>query len=429
MRYGVVWHPSSRNLGEDIQALAAGALLPRIDAAVDGGRLDEAPPGDGSPLAVLLGGHLLRRRYSWPPHPTLRPVLLGAHISREDVWGGSLADLAGLGLDYLRTHGPVGCRDEATAALLQEAGIDSEVTCCLTLTLERPGDVPRRGPYVCCVDVPDKAVEALQRYAKAASREVRVMTHQLPPEALTETFQQRMERAQAAVRAYAGAAFVVTRRLHCALACLAVETPVLLLYNSGYEDPRRFAPMDALFPVAAVEDFIASVGRGGFPTLAENPGKYLRWRRLLKEKAAAGLARAATQAPAPAPDAQARAAWQGQLLRRLAVHAAGKIQGLEREQYDLIHDKFSLLLTEDSVKSRLLDCLAQPGLEQALARYALGRALARLPWWKRPAAHRRWKAQLRRGESPPEVAQADPLTLITAQLARLGWPTPEGKER
>lgn len=47
MRYGVIWHPASRNLGDDLQALAAGRLLPRIDTVLDGERLDEAPESRG----------------------------------------------------------------------------------------------------------------------------------------------------------------------------------------------------------------------------------------------------------------------------------------------------------------------------------------------------------------------------------------------
>ena len=38
MRYGVIWHPASTNLGDDMQTLAASRLLPRVDGALDGER-------------------------------------------------------------------------------------------------------------------------------------------------------------------------------------------------------------------------------------------------------------------------------------------------------------------------------------------------------------------------------------------------------
>ena len=43
MRYGVIWHPASTNLGDDMQTLAASRLLPRVDRTLDGERLDEPP--------------------------------------------------------------------------------------------------------------------------------------------------------------------------------------------------------------------------------------------------------------------------------------------------------------------------------------------------------------------------------------------------
>ena len=151
MRYGVIWHPASHNLGDDLQTLAAGRLLPRIDTVLDGERLDEAPGEPGEDIITLMGGHAMRRKYHWPPHPSLRPVCLGLHLSREDAWGCPMEVMEGVGLDYLRAHGPVGCRDDATADLLDGLGVEHYVSCCLTLTLDRPGDVARKQRYVCSV--------------------------------------------------------------------------------------------------------------------------------------------------------------------------------------------------------------------------------------------------------------------------------------
>ena len=111
MRYGVIWHPASTNLGDDMQTLAASRLLPRVDRTLDGERLDEPPMPAGEDIVTLLSGNVLRSRFHWPPHPSLRPVCLGLHVSREDVWGSRLDAMEGLGLDYLRRWGPVGCRD------------------------------------------------------------------------------------------------------------------------------------------------------------------------------------------------------------------------------------------------------------------------------------------------------------------------------
>ena len=56
MRYGVIWHPASTNLGDDMQTLAASRLLPRVDRTLDGERLDEPPMPAGEDIVTLLSG-------------------------------------------------------------------------------------------------------------------------------------------------------------------------------------------------------------------------------------------------------------------------------------------------------------------------------------------------------------------------------------
>ena len=61
VRYGVVWHPMTDNLGDDLQALAAMRLMPRVDHVLDGEQLDaalrELTRGQGS-LTLLQTGYL-----------------------------------------------------------------------------------------------------------------------------------------------------------------------------------------------------------------------------------------------------------------------------------------------------------------------------------------------------------------------------------
>ena len=59
------------------------------------------------------------------------------------------------------------------------------------------------------------------------------------------------------------AEMVFTRRLHCAMACLAMGTPVLLLYNSDYEDVTRFAPMDQMVRTLPVDAFLHQLHTSG----------------------------------------------------------------------------------------------------------------------------------------------------------------------
>jgi hypothetical protein len=48
----------------------------------------------------------------------------------------------------------------------------------------------------------------------------------------------RTQRAEELLRTYSGAKLVITTRLHCAMPCLAMGTPVILLRRDIDEDPR-----------------------------------------------------------------------------------------------------------------------------------------------------------------------------------------------
>ena len=104
IRYAVTWRPRSDNLGDDLLTLAASRLLPRVDMALDIDRLD-APLPDLEPddrVVTLMCGKVLAQPIHWPPERHIAPVMVGAHFSREDVWGIPMAVLDGAGLAYLR---------------------------------------------------------------------------------------------------------------------------------------------------------------------------------------------------------------------------------------------------------------------------------------------------------------------------------------
>ena len=81
---------------------------------------------------VAFGWHmhpLYDLRYDFPYHPNVRPIFVSFHVNRLDM----LTDEA---LAYLRTYGPVGCRDWTTVFLLLSAGVDAFFTGCLTTTVD-----------------------------------------------------------------------------------------------------------------------------------------------------------------------------------------------------------------------------------------------------------------------------------------------------
>lgn len=408
--YGAVWHPASDNLGDDLKALAARSLMPRVDVVLDAERLDAVEGiAEDARLVTILAGNVYRRADHWPPDRRMAPVCVGLHFSAESTWGVPLSRLGGAGLQFLRQWAPIGCKDESTRALLEKLGLPCEMTGCLTLTLPRPA-VKVKERYVCCVDAPEEIVKLLTPMAEAEGVQVRVMTHQRRGE--PGTYERRMEAAQQVVDAYAGAEFVITRRLHCAMACLAVGTPVLLLYNEYYEDITRFAPMDGMVRAMPAEAFAAQLRQEGFPEKWENPDQAAQWREKTIARVKRGLQYAET-APMNNPSEEAAAAWRRTAQEDMIAYSLGKLRRLELEQVERLHEKFSQLLREDGVRTVLEDVLAEKAVQRALGRVNRKRELKKLPLLKRPAA---WLEMIR---SKEPVALSEQ---VGSEVASLGWP-------
>ncbi|MBQ8201538.1 MAG: polysaccharide pyruvyl transferase family protein [Clostridia bacterium] len=407
LRYGLAWRPSSDNLGSDLLALAAMRLLPQVDHLLDADALDAPIPGlqDDDRIVTLIPGPMLASSAHWPPEKHVAPVCVGVHISSEDAWGLSLATLDGAGLASLRACAPIGCRDQRTAARLERLGIPHILTACLTLTLDAP-HVHTRSGIVCC-DVPEAAISVLREYR----RDVTVVTHHL--EAPSPDFSLRMAAAQAMLDRYAGAEMVFTRRLHCAMACLAVGTPVLLLYNDQYEDVSRFAPMNSMFRSQPLDEFVQQVSRRGLPSLWRNPSGMTAVRKNLLAAVAAGIQRALSM-PLPIVPEQEAALWRSLRVRRMIDSAAVKIRNLENQHYEDLHEKFSLLLREDSAKATLTELLSLPDVRKGLRRADLRRKLAQLPVPQRIAAC--WKSLRGSFQADGYIRDAK------EALDLLGWP-------
>lgn len=257
MELGLLSHDSP-NLGDEIQSLAARRFLPRVDRLVPREDLAAAPGGTAS-VKVILNGWFLHNPHRWPPHERIVPLLVSFHLSGRRPSRLSLRRspagvlLAGRNLEWLRRHGPVGARDPHTLALLRRRGVDAYYSSCLTLTLP-PADPAARGDRVVASDLSPELLAALARRTRRPPLVVEHIDRE------TSGAGQRMARAEALLATYAAARAVVTTRLHCALPCLALGTPVLFV--RAQRDVERVVPALELAHNASVRDFLA--GRDGF---------------------------------------------------------------------------------------------------------------------------------------------------------------------
>ena len=143
MKYCSLKYRHSKNLGDEIQSLAAEQYLPRLDGFVD---RDDGLHAVPEPTFIFLNGWFkhgpshwrLGAAECWPPSNQVRPAFIGFHIAFSDL-------LTEECFRYYRRWAPIGCRDSGTMRMLKENGIDAYFSRCLTLTFPERKGVPADG--------------------------------------------------------------------------------------------------------------------------------------------------------------------------------------------------------------------------------------------------------------------------------------------
>jgi hypothetical protein len=227
LEYGRSW-----NIGDEIQTLAVQQHLAAFDGYVDRDELDRAT---GDPFAVVMQGWFAKRAETFPPAPSIRPVWVGFHL------GPHCADVLKNGpvRSHFRDTGPVGCRDDETATLLGDHGIEAFVSGCMTTTFPRRPSPPVDGRIYLVDTVGIPIPERLRHGTR--------VTHQG-----AQWWSQEAKRllARNVLDEYRHhAALVVTPRLHCALPCVAMGIPVVFV---GDPADQRLSP---IFDLAEIVPF------------------------------------------------------------------------------------------------------------------------------------------------------------------------------
>lgn len=260
MKFGCLYYSDSENVGDDIQTYAQWRFLPRVDYWIDRESLHIFCPDEEYKVALIMNAWFMYTPQNWPPSPYIYPLFISTHFSKYHVqWLRLKEDRYSLAQKYLKKNEPIGCRDGSTLQTLQELGIKAYFSGCLTLTLRPFADV-RKQDYVCLVDVPPEIVD----YVKKKGYNVRVMSHnnyalkEMSPE-------ERLKQAEGYLRVYQGARCILTSRLHCALPCTGIGTPVLVLYSSEYDE--RFRNLKKFLHTTNEKNFLD----GSWDSFLENP--------------------------------------------------------------------------------------------------------------------------------------------------------------
>lgn len=260
------------NIGDYIQSTAAKQFLPEVDYFIN---REELNKNISHPTKVILNGWFMHFPENWPPSPKLYPLFIAFHLNKLAETG----MLDELGIKYLKDHEPIGCRDWHTVRLLESKGIKAYFSGCLTLTL---GQTYKRhkveNAKIILTDLNSNPNHSLKfkietflalifksrllskikqrmashgvekslvnvaaiytTYKKVIDREVLLNATYIEHE-IEDKFQTEEEKFQYAdnlLRQYSEAEFVVTSRIHCALPCLGIGTPVVFIDNDFVGD-------------------------------------------------------------------------------------------------------------------------------------------------------------------------------------------------
>lgn len=268
---------STENIGDEVQSIAARRFLPHIDEYVDRDKLAEWNPKE--PTKIIMNGWYNRNPKGWPPRNSemVKPLLTSIHVSVKDDEVRSAFETKG-SLDFLSHNGPIGARDTQTLDFFEKNGLDAYFSGCITLTLQRDPDIPKKD-FILAVDVPKAVVEKMR---ETTNREIIELTVYHFPFLRTK---ERFAVAEYMLALYQSAHAVVTTRLHCLLPSLAFETPVLLIKDSEKYEPARYGGLDILPHSLTDEEYLENPQRYPLDEPLENPQEYQVIRKSMIERA------------------------------------------------------------------------------------------------------------------------------------------------
>lgn len=260
------------NIGDFIQAQAAKQFIGNADVYIERDR--ELNKYDGNDVDMIMNGWFMDYGENFPPSNKIHPLYVAFHINKLGL-PGLLSQAA---IEHYKKYQPIGCRDTHTAELLKEHGIDAYFSGCLTLTLgqtyrnekkedkayvvdayfsthnlsKRPKLLMSSFLYLLCNYNGIKKITSkkgenglkallhnsifLKEYSKAFDKKTLIdaeyicqFNHEIANEYLS--YNKKMDYAEQLIKKYAKAKLVITSRIHCALPCTGLETPVVYIKN------------------------------------------------------------------------------------------------------------------------------------------------------------------------------------------------------
>ena len=222
------------NVGDEIQSLAVKRQLPHVDYEIDREKLNTFKSNNGEQVKLILNGWFMEKPDNWPPSEDIKPLFISFHISHEfnAVQKMTTPEM----IAYYKKHEPIGCRDMHTTNLLKSKGVDAYFSGCATLTYEnqfteRTNEIVMADPLFNLWPYSYGKYSADKLVPSEYQKDIVYTTHRRPSRDRSQ--EDRVRDAEKIIETYSKAKLVFTSRIHVALPCLALGTPVIFI-NAGY---------------------------------------------------------------------------------------------------------------------------------------------------------------------------------------------------
>lgn len=289
MKFALMKYDYTTNLGNEIQSIAAKRFLPKIDYYIDHEKLNLFQ--NREKVKMIMNGWYLDCLESWPPSKDIDPLLISMHFTLSANNTKKVISTPE-SKDFFSSYGPVGCRDYSTLNLMKELDIDSYYSGDLTLTLEgrnikndykyivvnlyNPHEIIEFVKTKTEIDIFEIQQESIWSY-KQKYLDRRPMKYSLT------SFYDANEKffiAENLLRIYENAHCIITDRVHCALPCLALKTPVLFIDSAKFA-PERTKGLHKLLNQTSFEKYFEDYNIFDVENPPKNPKQYLKIRKKL----------------------------------------------------------------------------------------------------------------------------------------------------
>lgn len=267
---------TTKNIGDEIQIIAANNLLGEFGATISGEvDRERLSSYSGPKKKLLMNGWYFHNSSYWPPSKDIIPLITSFHLSdlpgEEDGKNPRTTILEKNNRKFI-TAQPIGARDIEVLRFFTRNNIPAYFSGCLTLTLKPRGIAKKK--QICCVDVPSHIVAHIKHVSRLPV--VELFNSEIPDGIDYAT---KMKRAQDTLNTYEKSSVVISSRLHAVLPSLALGTSAILIHNKN-KDASRYSGLGDLIRNASEEDFLnglhnhelidPSPNSNHYQTIAEN---------------------------------------------------------------------------------------------------------------------------------------------------------------